>query len=836
MNAPQRRRPAAAARRPFDARPSGACPPIERLEWRTLLTAAPTLVGSAIPVTSSGGNGPVVAMAAGGSFAVGSVSAFGTSAYRLTVQRYTSGGSATGSSFLADDAFGNLGGLAGDGPGDLVALDDTSGSIYLNVVQAGGTTLTVVQVAGGGTSDSDRAGSVAVDAAGHGVATYFDGDSEDMMAVPFTLASAGTALTVGTTFDLGESFSDIGSQTVTAAVAPDGTLGFGADNGQYELFQTYTAAGAAKSSLVQVEADSPSLETPTLTVDAHGVFTAAWPAEAVASNGTDTYDTTGVQQYASGGTVIGSTRNIGTTFGGTVVSTREGVVTLVQGGTLTDFDLAVANPSAGTTVASGGYVYQTATDGTGSAVVVYDDPNVASPLHARRVSIPTPTEAPYSGTAFAVGQTIEAENYNSGGEGTAYHDLDAAQLGSSYRLDSGVDVQASSSASNGHYVGYGQAGEYTDYTVKVATTGTYDVAFAVRGPVSGSTAATGGQFHADFNGTDKTGTLTVASPSTAFGTVAAKGISLSAGTYVVRVVLDKNATGSNATMNFDSFKITAATTTPTPTPTKLTGTTFGTAGSYGNSGNTIAKATDGSLSTYFDGPDASGDSVGLDLGSARAVTQIKFAPRSGYASRMTGGTFQASNSSTFAAGVVTVYTVSSAPTSGSLTTVTPTTATAYRYWRYVSPTGGHCDIAEFQLYGTAAGPARLSGTTFGTAGSYGGSTNTIAKATDGSLSTYFDGPDASGDFVGVDLGSAKAVKQIEFAPRGGYASRMVGGVFQASNSSTFASGVVTADTVSSAPASGLTTVAVTTTTAYRYWRYVGPTGGHCDVAEFELFG
>jgi len=40
--------------------------------------------------------------------------------------------------------------------------------------------------------------------------------------------------------------------------------------------------------------------------------------------------------------------------------------------------------------------------------------------------------------------------------------------------------------------------------------------------------------------------------------------------------------------------------------------------------------------------------VGLDLGSAGAIaTQVKYASRSGWASRMNGGIFQASNSAAF---------------------------------------------------------------------------------------------------------------------------------------------------------------------------------------------
>ncbi len=59
---------------------------------------------------------------------------------------------------------------------------------------------------------------------------------------------------------------------------------------------------------------------------------------------------------------------------------------------------------------------------------------------------------------------------------------------------------------------------------------------------------------------------------------------------------------------------------------QLTGTTIGTAGSYRNDGNTIAKATDGNLNTFFDGPTANGDVVGLDLGTQQRIDQIRLRP------------------------------------------------------------------------------------------------------------------------------------------------------------------------------------------------------------------
>src|SRR5437764_262725 len=81
----------------------------------------------------------------------------------------------------------------------------------------------------------------------------------------------------------------------------------------------------------------------------------------------------------------------------------------------------------------------------------------------------------------------------------------------------------------------------------------------------------------------------------------------------------------------------------TPSAIRLTGTPFGTAGSWNNTGATFDKALDRSPSTFFDSPTQAPASVGLDLTTPHTITSVRFVPRSNYASRMVGGAFQASN-------------------------------------------------------------------------------------------------------------------------------------------------------------------------------------------------
>ena len=66
---------------------------------------------------------------------------------------------------------------------------------------------------------------------------------------------------------------------------------------------------------------------------------------------------------------------------------------------------------------------------------------------------------------------------------------------------------------------------------------------------------------------------------------------------------------------------------------------------------------------------------------------------------MVGGEFQISTTANFSSGVTTIYTITSAPVTGSLTYVTLTNPATARYIRYLSPNGSYGDIGEFQVFG-----------------------------------------------------------------------------------------------------------------------------------------
>jgi beta-xylosidase len=133
---------------------------------------------------------------------------------------------------------------------------------------------------------------------------------------------------------------------------------------------------------------------------------------------------------------------------------------------------------------------------------------------------------------------------------------------------------------------------------------------------------------------------------------------------------------------------------------------------------------------------------------------------------------------------------------------------------------------------------QLHGTTIGTPGSWNNVGNTISNIFDNNINTFFDAPDVSGDWVGLDFGAgvSNVIGQIRYWPRSGYTSRMQGGYFQGANTSSFAD-AVTLFTITNVPPDGgvPSSQMITNAAAFRYVRYVGPVNGSCNVAELQFF-
>jgi hypothetical protein len=188
--------------------------------------------------------------------------------------------------------------------------------------------------------------------------------------------------------------------------------------------------------------------------------------------------------------------------------------------------------------------------------------NVAS-IRFELASAPSPPlgSTPYSGTAVSLPGTVQAENFDNGGEGVAYHDTTSGSAGGAFRT---TDVDIAPGASGGYIVGWAVAGEWMNYSVNASAAGTYIASFRV------ASSGPGGTFHLEMNGVNVTGPLTV--PNTGgwdtWQTVT-QTVTLNAGAQIGRLVMDSN--GAKAVGNFDWMQFAAS---PAPPPPPGSGTTI----------------------------------------------------------------------------------------------------------------------------------------------------------------------------------------------------------------------------------------------------------------------
>jgi hypothetical protein len=114
------------------------------------------------------------------------------------------------------------------------------------------------------------------------------------------------------------------------------------------------------------------------------------------------------------------------------------------------------------------------------------------------------TEGPYDGTPAAIPGTVQAENYDTGGQGLAYNVTSINGTDNAYRSD-GVDLEVTSDTGGGVDLGWASGGQWFKYTVNVATAGTYTVSFRVAAP----TAVTDGFHLSSSSGANLSGNVNV---------------------------------------------------------------------------------------------------------------------------------------------------------------------------------------------------------------------------------------------------------------------------------------------------------------------------------------
>ena len=161
-------------------------------------------------------------------------------------------------------------------------------------------------------------------------------------------------------------------------------------------------------------------------------------------------------------------------------------------------------------------------------------------------SAPSPPSAtPYGGSPRAIPGIVEAEEFDGGGEGLAYHDTTSGNKGGSFRTTD-VDIESTADAGGGYDVGWTKPGEWLQYTVNVTADGQYDLTLRL------ASSGSGGALHVEVDGVNATGAVQV--PNTggwqAWSSVTIQQVPLRVGTRRLRLSFDANgSTGSVANVN-----------------------------------------------------------------------------------------------------------------------------------------------------------------------------------------------------------------------------------------------------------------------------------------------
>lgn len=158
-------------------------------------------------------------------------------------------------------------------------------------------------------------------------------------------------------------------------------------------------------------------------------------------------------------------------------------------------------------------------------------------------------QQPFDTVPSVIPGRIEAEDFDIGYPDEAYHDCDAGNVGSSYRTDVDVDIQPC--GEGGYNLGWMCQGEWIEYTVDVAHTGTFDLSVRV------ASNTTGGTVRFELDGADVSGPLSV--PVTGgwqnWATITGSA-ELTAGEHVLRLV-NASSAGREFNINYFEFESTA---------------------------------------------------------------------------------------------------------------------------------------------------------------------------------------------------------------------------------------------------------------------------------------
>jgi hypothetical protein len=297
-------------------------------------------------------------------------------------------------------------------------------------------------------------------------------------------------------------------------------------------------------------------------------------------------------------------------------------------------------------------------------------------------------EGPYGGTPAAVPGTVQAENYDTGGQGVAYNVSSVNGTANGYRSD-GVDLETTSDTGGGYNLGWTSGGQWFRYTVNAASAGTYTVSLRVAAP----SAVTSALHLSDASGKNLSGAVNI--PATGgwqnWTTVTAS-VTLPAGQQILTLNQDTGgwninyltfASGTTSSTNLALNRpVTASSSTQTYVP---------------------ANAVDGDTSSYWESNNnAFPQSLQVDLGSSVSIGRIvmNLPPSSSWGARTQTITIQGSTDGTTYTTLVPSQGYTFDPATGNTAGIT-FTATSVRYVKltFTANTGWPAaQLSELQVY------------------------------------------------------------------------------------------------------------------------------------------
>jgi PKD repeat protein len=170
------------------------------------------------------------------------------------------------------------------------------------------------------------------------------------------------------------------------------------------------------------------------------------------------------------------------------------------------------------------------------------------------------SSTPFGGIPRPLPGIVQAEDFDEGGEGVAYHDVDVANNGGQYRA-TGVDIETTSDSGGGFNLGWTRAGELLNYNVNVSTPGLYALTLRAASSAGGSSV------HVEFDGVNKTGPIII--PNTGgwqtWQNITVSNVVLDAGLQMMRLVMDGNSTngGDVGNLNYLQAFLTLSNNPPT---------------------------------------------------------------------------------------------------------------------------------------------------------------------------------------------------------------------------------------------------------------------------------